>query len=214
MSGIAELPSCTELSRPIANAFIAAPELTPCYPIRLVVANNHLLAVGLLAKAALEVSLANESSASRHSPSDNDVERTEGEGAKANASSTGNTEKGEEKQHSSPQPTTIQDKYKLPPMEWKTKPLPHATAQNEKQGLQQSIQEDVSPSTARIDYDERLTSAMQRVNTLTSVMKSMRTSFQLFSSDVQQHMNLVSEQLEEISRRRVTAETSQASRVA
>ncbi|EGZ26860.1 hypothetical protein PHYSODRAFT_474852 [Phytophthora sojae] len=33
-------------------------------------------------------------------------------------------------------------------------------------------------------------------------MKSMRTSFQLFSSDVQQHMNLISEQLEEISRRR------------
>ncbi|EEY58288.1 uncharacterized protein PITG_00934 [Phytophthora infestans T30-4] len=33
-------------------------------------------------------------------------------------------------------------------------------------------------------------------------MKSMRTSFQLFSSDVQQHLNLISEQLEEINRRR------------
>eukprot|EP00644_Phytophthora_capsici_P016198 jgi/Phyca11/115604/e_gw1.28.210.1 len=32
-------------------------------------------------------------------------------------------------------------------------------------------------------------------------MKSMRTSFQLFSSDVQQHLNLVSDQLEELSRR-------------
>ncbi|POM67967.1 Hypothetical protein PHPALM_15932 [Phytophthora palmivora] len=36
-------------------------------------------------------------------------------------------------------------------------------------------------------------------------MKSMRTSFQLFSNDVQQHMNLISAQLEEISRRRTSS---------
>lgn len=110
---------------------------------------------------------------------------------------------------------TIQDKYKLPPMEWKAR---SSALRNAGQNGDTPGQVDRAPSTSRMsklsrdDYNERVASVVQRVETLSGVMKSMRTSFQLFSSDVQQHMNLISEQLEEISRRRVTEETAQASR--
>ncbi|KAL4114647.1 hypothetical protein PRIC2_014103 [Phytophthora ramorum] len=209
IKGIAMLFSPTELSKLVAAALSdAIPDHAPRYPISLMVADNRLQVAGLLTTTPVEVSSESESSPSERNECENGDGKSEREVATEDLADT-KTERIEDKQSSGP--ATIQDKYKLPPMEWKSKgSTPGSASQNgerDEAGNNRRVSK-----LSRVDYDKRVASVKQRVETLGGVMKSMRTSFQLFSSDVQQHMNLVSEQLEEISRRRVTQETAQASR--
>ncbi|KAE9127118.1 hypothetical protein PF005_g5667 [Phytophthora fragariae] len=214
--GIAVLHSHTESSTLVAKALsdtlqghITRP------PVLLIVADDRLQVIGLLTKTPVaEVFDSERSSSERNgcdgSSGEREREETQEDEEEDKAFST---ENAEEKQRGSG-PTTIQDKYKLPPMEWKMR---SAALRSPSQNGTQPGQGDGTPvatrmsKLSRVDYNERVVSVMQRIETLSGVMKSMRTSFQLFSSDVQQHMNLISEQLERISRRRVTEETAQAS---
>ncbi|KAG3110272.1 hypothetical protein PI124_g10653 [Phytophthora idaei] len=215
VKSIVLLPKSSEFSKFIAKALAdSSPGHTYRYPISLIITANRLQVVGLLTEAAVdtdETFSGSGSDASEHDDSDNDDRQSECEEAQEEVA----TIDTEEKEHHLSGPTTIQDKYKLPPMEWKaTTSAVVAANLNEDRRSKENAQEGVSTSkVSRVDYNERVTSVMQRVETLSGVMKSMRTSFQLFSSDVQQHMNLISEQLEEISRRRVTIETAQSSRI-
>ncbi|KAF1792724.1 hypothetical protein GQ600_15401 [Phytophthora cactorum] len=215
VKSIVLLPKSSEFSRFIAKALAdSSPGHTYRYPISLIITANRLQVVGLLTEAAVdtdETFSGSGSDASEHDDSDNDDKQSECEEAQEEVA----TIDTEEKEHHLSGPTTIHDKYKLPPMEWKaTTSAVVAANLNEDRRSKENAQEGVSTSkVSRVDYNERVTSVMQRVETLSGVMKSMRTSFQLFSSDVQQHMNLISEQLEEISRRRVTIETAQSSRI-
>ncbi|KAL4085753.1 hypothetical protein PRIC1_015088 [Phytophthora ramorum] len=199
IKGIAMLFSPTELSKLVAAVLSdAIPDHAPRYPISLMVADNRLQVAGLLTTTPVEVSSESESSPSEPNECEIGDGKSEREVAAEDLADT-KTERIEDKQSSGP--ATIQDKYKLPPMEWKSKgSTPGSASQNgerDEAGNNRRVSK-----LSRVDYDKRVASVKQRVETLGGVMKSMRTSFQLFSSDVQQHMNLVSEQLEEISRRR------------
>ncbi|KAG6966475.1 hypothetical protein JG687_00004828 [Phytophthora cactorum] len=121
------------------------------------------------------------SDASEHDDSDNDDKQSECEEAQEEVA----TIDTEEKEHNLSGPTTIQDKYKLPPMEWKATTSAVVNGNlNEGRRSKENAQEGVSTSkVSRVDYNERVTSVMQRVETLSGVMKLMRTSFQLFSTD-------------------------------
>ncbi|KAG3225854.1 hypothetical protein PC129_g3564 [Phytophthora cactorum] len=215
VKSIVLLPKSSEFSRFIAKALAdSSPGHTYRYPISLIITANRLQVVGLLTEAAVdtdETFSGSGSDASEHDDSDNDDKQSECEEAQEEVA----TIDTEEKEHNLSGPTTIQDKYKLPPMEWKATTSAVVNGNlNEGRRSKENAQEGVSTSkVSRVDYNERVTSVMQRVETLSGVMKLMRTSFQLFSSDVQQHINLISEQLEEISRRRVTIETAQSSRI-
>lgn len=206
------LSSSTDFSRLIAKALSDSTlDHSARYPISLVVVDNRLQIVGLLTKTsveAVESSLESGSNASEHNESESDSKMSE------DSASFGDAER-RQVERCRTVPTTIQDKYKLPSMEWKTKSsAPGAVNLSEGRPINENCQEDEPANTTRtsklrrVDYNERVTSVIQRVETLSGVMESMRTSFQLFSSEVQQHMNLVSEQLEGISRRRETAQPS------
>lgn len=51
---------------------------------------------------------------------------------------------------------------------------------------------------------QRVLEAAQRIEQLSSTLRTLRTSFHLFTQDVQQHMNTMTEQLEEAIRLRYT----------
>ncbi|ETM50303.1 hypothetical protein L914_05651 [Phytophthora nicotianae] len=196
------LPSSSEFAKTLANP---TPDHTFRYPISLAVTAKSLQVVGLLTKAAVETVEASsefERENSEQEKSENDEQKLEREEAQEEVATIELEETRVEEPHPSG-PTTLQDKYKLPPMQWKAKKTVAAAANlNEDRSTNQ---DGVSTSKLnRVVYNERVTSVTQRVETLSGVMKSMRTSFQLFSSDVQHHMNLISEQIEEINRRRVT----------
>ncbi|KAG7387655.1 hypothetical protein PHYPSEUDO_013905 [Phytophthora pseudosyringae] len=210
VNGTVLLPSGSNLSKLVAKSLLdASPDNTARYPIALMIADNHLQAIGLLTNAPVKTVEASSESgieASDLNENENDDKTSKREEIQAETATIDTEERSDEDRRPSG-PTTIQDKYKLPPMQWKT---PGAANPKDDRLTNGKGHEDIPLQTARlsklsrVDYNERVVSAMQRVETLSGVMKSMRASFQLFSSDVQHHMNLVSEQVEEISRRRVT----------
>ncbi|KAL3669767.1 hypothetical protein V7S43_005147 [Phytophthora oleae] len=120
VAGSVLLQTCTEFSKPIAKALSnGSPDHTSQFPIVLLVAADRLQIVGLLTKALVEIteaSLEYESSKSSHDDSEigavSEREETQQESVDIERSS-------EERNLS--EPTTIQDKYKLPPVEWKTR---------------------------------------------------------------------------------------------
>jgi hypothetical protein len=210
MKSIATLPSSTEVSRLVAKVLSkSSAACTARYPIALVVADDRLQAIGLLTEAPVEASVGVASRASELKGC--------GEEETSQRDEEQETDSDVKTQVEQPPagPTTIQDKYKLPPMEWKARAFAAAAVNLDEARPAEGNGPKVSISKlSRGDYNERVASVLQRVETLSGVLASMRGSFQLFSSDVQQHMKLLSEQLEELSGRRVTrGETAQGSRI-
>ncbi|CEG45931.1 uncharacterized protein PHALS_02264 [Plasmopara halstedii] len=173
----------------------STPDYTYQNPIILIMTINRLQVVGLLRETVAE----NEKAVSSETDvGEEDVGATseyKEEPGKLPIPKVNNNEES-----ASNGPTTIQDKYKLPPMLWKAKTstTPDSFAFDKNKDSKMSGSEDVSISkVSREEQTERIKSVIQRVETLDSILRSMRTSFQLFSFDVQRHMNFVSEQLED-----------------
>ncbi|KAJ8575043.1 hypothetical protein ON010_g4169 [Phytophthora cinnamomi] len=195
------LPNYGEFSKLFTEALSdSAPDHITRSPIWLIVADDRLQVVGLVTKAPAVTASDSESNPSEKNDCDSSDKQRVCEEMQEEVSNVDHTERSEEEQRRSG-PATLQERYKLPPMEWETRTsaLGDQTSPNSPPD-----QGGDAPSTARtsklsrVDYNKRVASVIQRVEALSGVMQSMRTSFQLFSNDVQQHMNLISEQLDEL----------------
>jgi len=123
-------------------------------------------------------------------------------------------------------PETIQAKYKLPPMEL-TAPADESNMSTKALKIQRCSETPKPPKVSRAEYEQvkqcgnligcflrcglrcrvltvwcvcgnqRIANLAQRVSGLGITLKTMRTSFQIFSADVMEHMNALSRELED-----------------
>lgn len=123
-------------------------------------------------------------------------------------------------------PETIQVKYKLPPMDL-TAPADEPNTPSKALTTQRCSENLKPPKVSRAEYEQvkqcgrrigcflfcslrcraptlwcicvnqRIVNLAQRVSGLATTLKTMRTSFQIFSADVMEHMNALSRELED-----------------
>ncbi|KAF1318581.1 hypothetical protein FI667_g13840, partial [Globisporangium splendens] len=105
--------------------------------------------------------------------------------------------------------TTIQEKYRLPHTTWDVnlraapeKESGEPRAETARTGFDEVNIAQLTKVTPAA-YDQRVVETARRIEQLSSTLKQLRTSFQLFTQDAQQHMNAMTEQLEEAVRLRL-----------
>ncbi|KAI9996489.1 hypothetical protein PInf_014217 [Phytophthora infestans] len=173
VSSIVLLPKSSELSKVVAKVLAdSAPGHSPRYPVSMTIAANRLQVVGLLTKSAVESGepfAKTERELYEHVESEDEVQKSELRVEETQEEET----VLEERQHHPSEPTTIQDRYKLPPMDWK--PRTSAASVKDDWSLRENVQKGVSTSKlSRVDYNERVTSVMQRVAQVSDVMNSKK----------------------------------------
>lgn len=207
LQAIVLLPRLSALSHLLAQALATtSSDYASHYPIGLAITANRLQILGVLTREA-------ETNDEFSELTSHVCAERDGDSAAGHAIECVNApifDRSKDNASNVSTPMTIQDKYKLPSMEWKAKTaiVDKTKSITDHLPLAKGLFTVADAKTSRVEYTERMASVVHRIETLDGLLTSMRTSFQLFSTDVQRHMKDVSNELEALKWHQETAHKS------